>query len=223
MLTSALSLLASLASRLSPSPRRLLLLVVVAPPLVTAALIVTVLVYASPSASPSSPVVPGPAAPAGAGGGAAADGEGTAGLPPPGGLLVQVSGAVARPGLYRVAKGDRVSAAIAAAGGITAAADPGRLPDLAQVLKDGQEVKVPALGTAVRTGTSASTARITPVNLNAATEDELAAIPGFTQELAAAAVRYRTEYGGFSSTRELVDVLNMSEADYLVARKYLRV
>ncbi|HKF77540.1 MAG TPA: helix-hairpin-helix domain-containing protein [Candidatus Dormibacteraeota bacterium] len=223
MRSSALSLLASLAARLSLGPRHLVLLVAVAPPVVTVALVVAVLVYASPSASTSLSGAPGPAAAADAGGGAGADGEGTAGLPPPGGLLVQVSGAVTRPGLYRVAKGDRVSAAIAAAGGITAAADPSRLPDLAQVLKDGQEVKVPRLGTPVRSGTSASTARISPVDLNAATQDELAAIPGFTQELAAAAVRYRTEYGGFSSTRELVDVLNMSEADYLVARKYLRV
>ena len=39
----------------------------------------------------------------------------------------------------------------------------------------------------------------------------------------AAAVRYRQEYGGFSSTRELVTVLGMGEADYLVARRYLTV
>jgi hypothetical protein len=32
---------------------------------------------------------------------------------------------------------------------------------------------------------------------------------------------YRVNYGGFQSTRELVEVLGMSEADYLVARRYL--
>src|ERR1035437_1966799 len=45
-------------------------------------------------------------------------------LPPPAGLLVDVVGAVARPGLYRVARGDRAYDAIAAAGGLSADADP---------------------------------------------------------------------------------------------------
>src|SRR5207253_1683927 len=34
-------------------------------------------------------------------------------------------------------------------------------------------------------------------------------------------VSYRTNYGGFQNTRELVDILGMSEAEYLVARHYL--
>jgi DNA uptake protein ComE-like DNA-binding protein len=59
------------------------------------------------------------------------------------------------------------------------------------------------------------------VNVNQATEDELLTVPGFTRELAAAVVRQRELFGGFSSTRELVTVIGMSEASYLVARKYL--
>jgi competence protein ComEA len=137
-------------------------------------------------------------------------------VPPPAGLLVEVSGAVLHPGLYRLARGDRIEAAIAAAGGITAQADPNRLPDLAGRLRDGQQVRVPfAKGPA-----SSVTAR---VNLNQATEDELLTVPGFTPDLAAAAVRQRELFGGFSSTRDLVTVLGMSEADYVVARKYLTI
>jgi competence protein ComEA len=134
---------------------------------------------------------------------------------------VAVSGAVAHPGLYRVAKGERVYAAIAAAGGLTAEADKTRLPNLAARLHDGQEVKVPGRGAASTTRSGSS--RPAAVSLNHATADELAAVPGFTADLAAAAVRYRQEYGGFSSTRELVSVLGMGEADYLLARKYLTV
>src|SRR5690349_5766340 len=58
------------------------------------------------------------------------------------GLLVHVSGGVAHPGLYRMTRGDRVYAAIAAAGGLTGEADPDRLPDLAGLLRDGEQVKV---------------------------------------------------------------------------------
>ena len=137
-------------------------------------------------------------------------------VPPPAGLLVEVSGAVAHPGLYRFARGERVEAAIAAAGGVTARADPNRLPDLAARLRDGQQIRVPF----AKGPSSPLTAR---VNLNQATEDELLTVPGFTRDLAAATVRQRELFGGFNSIRELVTVLGMSEADFFAARKYLTV
>ena len=137
-------------------------------------------------------------------------------VPPPVGLLVEVTGAVVRPGPYRLPRGERVEAAIAAAGGITAQADPNRLPNLAARLRDGQQIRVPF----VREPASSVTAR---VNLNQATEQELLTVPGFTPDLAAAAVRQRELFGGFSSARDLVTVLGMSEADFLVARRYLTV
>lgn len=141
--------------------------------------------------------------------------------PPVGGLLIEVTGAVAHPGLYRLEKGQRVQDAIAAAGGFTSEADPNRLPALAARLRDGLQVKVPALTSPARS--SSNSTRVAAVDLNSATADELANVPGFTAELAAACVRYRQGYGGFSTTRELVDVLGMSEADYIIARKYLHV
>jgi competence protein ComEA len=189
-------------------------------PAAAVAVLVAVLVLGPP---PSRPAPAGPAAPAGAG--AAGPGNAAAGtsLPPPAGLLVEVAGAVARPGVYRVAKGERVSAAIAAAGGITADADPNRLPAMAARLKDGQQVRVPFAGTPVRSSSVSGTGvpRVARVSLNAATEAQLATVPGFTPDLAVAVVRYRTEFGGFASTRELVDVLAMSQADYALARRYV--
>lgn len=138
--------------------------------------------------------------------------------PPPAGLLVDVSGAVAHPGLYRLARGERVQAAIRAAGGLTTEADPARLPNLAGLLKDGEQVKVPPR----RSASSSSAARQPPVDLNTAPIDDLQSVPGFTPELAQAVIDYRTQFGGFQSTRELVDVLGMGEAQYLLARRHLR-
>jgi DNA uptake protein and related DNA-binding proteins len=136
-------------------------------------------------------------------------------LPPPAGLLVDVVGAVARPGLYRVARGDRVYDAIAAAGGLSADADPTRLPNLAGRLKDGEQVKVPFTN-----GASGGTV-IVRTSLNSATVDELALVPGFTEAFAQEVVDYRTNFGGFQSTSELVDILGMSESDFVTARRYL--
>jgi competence protein ComEA len=126
-----------------------------------------------------------------------------------------VVGAVLRPGLYRLPRGDRVYDAIAAAGGMTVNADPTRLPNLAGRLKDGEQIKVPfAKGAAggIVTGRT---------SLNSATLEELVVVPGFTEAFAQEVIDYRANFGGFQSTRELVDVLGMSEAAYVVARRYV--
>jgi competence protein ComEA len=136
-------------------------------------------------------------------------------VPAPTGLLVDVIGAVAQPGLYRMKRGDRVYDAIAAAGGLTTGADAARLPNLAGRLKDGEQVKVP-----FSKGASGSTV-IVRTNLNTATLEELSVVPGFTEALALEVIDYRTNVGGFQNTRELVTVLGMSEADYVIAHRYL--
>src|ERR1700730_17407696 len=136
-------------------------------------------------------------------------------VPAPAGLLVHVVGAVEHPGLYRMRRGDRVYDAIAAAGGLSGGGDITRLPNLAGRLKDGEQVKVPfAKG-------SAGTTVIVRANLNTATLEELEVVPGFTSAFAQEVIDYRTSFGGFQNTRELVDILGMSEAEYVVARRYL--
>src|SRR5262249_44026883 len=173
----AAGLLSSLISLSSSRPSRLLLVGLATPVAVALAALAAIAVFQA--ASPSSNAAPLPAVPD-------PENANTAQLPPAGGLLVEVSGAVAHPGLYNVAKGERVSAAIAAAGGLTKEADQGRLPNMAARLKDGAQVNVPSVVTAGRTttgarsATRASTSRSSALSLNLATADQLAAIPGFT-------------------------------------------
>jgi competence protein ComEA len=145
----------------------------------------------------------------------AAAAAGNVDVPAPAGLLVHVVGAVEHPGLYRMKRGDRVYDAIASAGGLSVEADITRLPNLAGRLKDGEQVKVPfAKG-------SSGTTVIVRANLNTATLEELEVVPGFTSAFAQDVIDYRTNFGGFQNTRELVDILGMSEADFVVARRYL--
>ena len=103
----------------------------------------------------------------------------------------------------------------AAAGGLTEQADPGRLPNLAGRLKDGEQVKVP-----FASGTAGSVV-ITRTNLNSATVEELELLPGFTAAFAQDVIDYRTNFGEFQNIRELVEVLGMSEAEFVITRRYL--
>src|SRR5712664_4173582 len=184
--------------RFVPGWKRLLLLA--APITLALAALVGALAYASSvtAANPS----PSPAPNA------------TLDLPAQPGLLVHVVGAVENPGLYRLPRGDRVFDAIAAAGGFSPDADTSRLPNLAGRLKDGEQVKVPFAKTS--TGTS-----IVRINLNTSTLEELETVPGFSTGFAQEVIDYRINFGGFQNTRELVDILGMSEAEYVIARRYL--
>jgi len=184
--------------RFVPGWRRLLLFA--AP--VAVALGVTVAAYLY-STSTSAAATPAPPAP-----------DPALDVPSQPGLLVHVVGAVESPGLYRLPRGDRVYDAIAAAGGLSPDADLSRLPDFAGRLKDGEQIKV-----AFAKSTSGTV--IVRVNLNQATLEELMTVPGFTQAFAQECIDYRTNFGGFQNTRELVDILGMSEADYVIARRYV--
>jgi competence protein ComEA len=182
--------------RLVPGWRRLVL---IGAPLTTAvALVVAAYVYTTSFIAPAPrPAVDAPLE-----------------IPEQPGLLVDIVGAVENPGLYRLPRGDRVYDAIAAAGGFSVDADMSRVPNLAGRLRDGEQIKVP-----FAKGPSGTV--IARVNLNQATAQELATVPGFSDAFARECIDYRVNFGGFQSTRELVEILGMSEADYIVARRYL--
>lgn len=105
-------------------------------------------------------------------------------------IVVDVVGAVARPGVVRLPAGARVLDALLAAGGMTADADLFAL-NKAAPLRDGTRIYVPRPGEAVPAGALGSTAE-TKVNLNSASVNELDALPGVGPATAAAIVRART-------------------------------
>jgi competence protein ComEA len=184
--------------RFIPGWRRLLLFT--APVAVALGVAIAAYLYSNSTSAAATPALPPP--------------DPALDVPSQPGLLVHVVGAVESPGLYRLPRGDRVFDAIAAAGGLSPDADLARLPDLAGRLKDGEQIKVAFAKT-----TSGTV--IVRVNLNQATLEELMTIPGFTPGFAQECLDYRTNFGGFQNIRELVDVLGMSEADYVIARRYV--
>jgi competence protein ComEA len=121
-------------------------------------------------------------------------------------LVVDVAGAVRRPGLYRLPEGSRIADAIARAGGATPHAETA-LVNLAAPLADGEQVLVPsasAAGAAAAAAASSGAPSPTaPVDLNSATAEQLDALPGVGPVTAQKIVDYRTQHGPFTSVDDL--------------------
>lgn len=147
-------------------------------------------------------------------------------------VVVHAAGSVADPGVYRLAAGSRVADLLDAAGGPTGAADLDRL-NLAAPLVDGDRVFVPVEGEDVpavagdvgRTagGTAGGPATAGPLDLNAATLDELDTLPGVGPATAQAIVAERERRGRFGAVEELLDVRGIGEAKLAALRDQVRV
>ncbi|WAB81046.1 ComEA family DNA-binding protein [Microcella daejeonensis] len=155
-----------------------------------------------------------PSGPAGAGD----DGAGTGGGAAATAVIVHVLGAVRTPGIVEVRPGDRVVDAIAAAGGTTEDADLGGV-NLARVLADGEQLRVPragevvtppppAEGTATAGGAPADSS---VVNLNTADAAALETLPGVGPALAARIIAWRDENGPFRAVDELLAVSGIGD------------
>jgi competence protein ComEA len=144
--------------------------------------------------TPAAPLPPPPAAEAG-----------VTGLPSPR-VVVDVVGAVRRPGLYRLAQGSRIADAVARAGGATRKADLAQV-NLAAPLADGEQVVVPRRGgvpgAASSGGAAAPGAPAAPVQLSTATLEQLDTLPGVGPVTAQKILDYREKHGAFSSVDAL--------------------
>lgn len=149
-------------------------------------------------------------------------------------LIVHVIGEVNRPGLVELAPGSRIVDAVAAAGGVTEAADPDRL-NFAAPVADGSQVRVPAINeevdgplvVAARSAgddPSVGPADTTgPIDLNTATGEQLETLPGVGPATAAAIIAWRSDNGGFLTVDDLTSVPGIGPAKLAALRDLVTV
>ena len=136
-------------------------------------------------------------------------------------VYVDVDGAVASPGVYRLKEGARVSQAIDAAGGLTAEADVTGL-NRASKVADGQKIYVPKVGEhqAVTAGGGADGGAVVTsgandaaglVNINTASAAELQTLSGIGPSMAQSIIDERTKNGPFASVDDLMRVSGIGE------------
>ena len=118
-------------------------------------------------------------------------------------VVIDVVGAVRRPGLYRLARGGRIADAVVRAGGATRRADLAQV-NLAAPLADGEQVVVPArIAAAPGVATAAPSSPAGRVHLSTATLEQLDALPGIGPVTAQKILDYRAKHGAFGSVDEL--------------------
>lgn len=176
----------------------------------------------------------GPASSGGAtsGGDAASSGQ----------IVVDVDGAVAHPGLYKLPPDSRVQAALAAAGGLSPQADVHRINRAAK-LHDGQKLYVLSQGesgppqaasggqscegqscTSAEGGVAGSdTEGQGLVNINTANATQLTQLPGVGPAIAQKIIDYRTANGPFTSVDDLTKVPGIGAAKLAQIKSHARV
>ncbi len=129
-------------------------------------------------------------------------------------VVVHVVGQVRRPGVLHLPPGSRVADALEAAGGATGKADLGGV-NLARVLVDGEQVRVPRPGEVVLGAAGPGGGGAGPpgalVPLNSADLATLDALPGVGPVLAGRIVDWRTVHGRFTTVDELAEVSGIGE------------
>jgi competence protein ComEA len=128
-------------------------------------------------------------------------------------IMIDVKGAVKKPGIYRLDPESRVHDAILKAGGARSDADLDQV-NLAGRLTDGKVVYIPKKGETLQ-----GTAWMNPpadgtggkININSATAEELQQLNGVGAKKAQAIVSYREENGPFQSIEEISNVPGIGE------------
>ncbi len=134
------------------------------------------------------------------------------------GVVVDVVGQVNAPGLLTLPDGSRVADAVTAAGGATAGAELSAV-NLARLLVDGEQLRIPAPGEVVAPApaavTGAGPAGVSAdglVNLNTADSATLETLPGVGPALAGRILDWRESNGAFASVDELDEVTGIGPA-----------
>ncbi len=132
-------------------------------------------------------------------------------------MIVHITGAVPRPGVYALPQGARVQDGISAAGGFLAEAEKTNI-NLAQALEDGEKLDIPFIE-------GASPVLVTPlpevetittelVNINTASIAELDTLPGIGPTTAQKIIHYREQNGPFVNIEDIVNVSGIGPASY---------
>jgi competence protein ComEA len=137
-------------------------------------------------------------------------------------VVVDVTGAVRKPGVYRLPSGARVTDAVQRAGGAGGGALLEGINQAAR-LADGQQVVVPERTSGSPAASAAgATGDDGPISLGTATPEQLDTIEGIGPVTAEDIVDFRDQHGGLSSVEQLDQISGIGPATMEALRKRLQ-
>jgi competence protein ComEA len=144
-------------------------------------------------------------------------------------LVIDVAGAVKKPGVYNLPANSRVVDAIRMAGGLKISADTSDI-NQARLLKDGEQIYVyPNSATTRYSSSGSSRAQRAPIRsagpvmINRATAKEFEALDGIGPVLASRIVSYRKANGAFTAIEDLKKVAGIGDVTFAKFKEKLRV
>jgi competence protein ComEA len=144
-------------------------------------------------------------------------------------LIIDVAGAVKKPGVYSLPANSRVVDAIRMAGGLRISADTSDI-NQARLLKDGEQIYVyPNSPSSSYSSGGSSRAKRAPVRasgpvmINRATAKEFESLDGIGPVLASRIVSYRKANGAFTAIEDLKKVPGIGEITFAKFQEKLRV
>ncbi|MGL4521198.1 MAG: helix-hairpin-helix domain-containing protein [Bacilli bacterium] len=134
--------------------------------------------------------------------------------------VVDVKGAVKKPGIYSISHTARVWDVIEKAGGLLPNAD-GKGVNFAAKVYDEMLIFVAEKGDETQSESSATPETVTKISINRATQAELEELPNIGPQKAKAILAFREEQGHFSKVEQLMDVPGIGERTFEMLKSYI--
>ena len=147
----------------------------------------------------------------------------------PASVVVYICGAVVNPGVYELTDGSRIDDAVKAAGGFSEDADRTYV-NLAAKVSDGSKLQIP---TVTETSDQSFAKGIDSfesatdgsglININTASQTQLATLPGIGEGIAGKIIKYREENGSFKKIEDIMKVSGIKDKLFSKIKDHITV
>ncbi|MBQ2938081.1 MAG: helix-hairpin-helix domain-containing protein [Clostridia bacterium] len=156
-------------------------------------------------------------------------------------IVVYITGAVKKEGMYELDENSRIADGIEKAGGLTEEAYIDNI-NLAFVLQDGMKVRIPkkseksnvieddtdkyvSIGESIteNVGDTMQNSKTDKININTASQTELETLPGIGASTALKIINYRKDNGKFSKIEDIKNVSGIGDSKYDKIKDLIKV
>lgn len=152
-------------------------------------------------------------------------------------IVIYITGAVKKEGVFKLAENSRIADAIDIAGGLEEGADIKNI-NLALILEDGTKIYIPKEGEKMQNNMEENNtdsnennnneknkaqSKSKKININKATQSELETIPGIGPSTALKIIEYRKNKGNFKKIEDIKNIKGIGENKYIKMKDYIIV